>query len=77
MIAHPIVESPPTPPPTANRNDDAADAATDADVANEFIASKTAAAQALQSKASIASGNIDGHPDLSTGKTSGSCEGAG
>ena len=59
MIAHPIVESPPTPPPTTNRNDDAADAATDADVANEFIASKTAAAQALQSKASIASGNID------------------
>ena len=40
-------------------DDAAADAATDAEVANESIASKAAAAQALQSKPSSPSGNID------------------
>jgi cell division protein FtsN len=60
LVAHPIVELPPPAAPTADKSDDAAaDAATDAEVANESIASKTAAAQALQSKASNASGNID------------------
>ncbi len=60
LVAHPIVELPPPAAPTADKSDDAAaDSATDAEVANESIASKTAAAQALQSKASNASGNID------------------
>jgi hypothetical protein len=61
LVAHPIVVMPPpVAAPTDDKSDDAAaDAATDAEVANESIASKTAAAQALQSKASNASGNID------------------
>lgn len=60
IVAHPIVEPPPMPAPTADRNDDAAaDAATDANITNGSIASKAAAAQALQSKTSNASGNID------------------
>ena len=61
LVAHPIVElPPPVAAPTTNASDDAAaDAATDAAVANESIASKAAAAQALQSKASSPSENID------------------
>ncbi len=61
LVAHPIVELPPpvTAPATDKGDDAAADAATDAEVANESIASKTAAAQALQSKSSNPSGNID------------------
>ena len=61
LVAHPIVEMPPPVAPATNdKGDDAAaDAATDAEVANESIASKTAAAQALQSKPSSPSGNID------------------
>ena len=61
LVAHPIVElPPPVAAPTADKSDDAAaDAATDAEVANESIASKAAAAQALQSKPSNPSGNID------------------
>ncbi len=61
LVAHPIVEMPPpVAAPTDGKADDAAaDAATDAEVANESIASKAAAAQALQSKPSSPSGNID------------------
>ena len=60
LVAHPIVEMPPpAAPPTTDKSDAAADAATDADAAKDSIASKTAAAQALQSKSSNASGNID------------------
>jgi hypothetical protein len=61
LVAHPIVEMPPpAAPATTDKSDEAAaDAATDAEVANASIASKTAAAQALQSKSSNASGNID------------------
>ena len=60
LTAHPIVQMPPPVVPAADKADDAAaDAATDAEVASESIASKTAAAQALQSKPSGASGNID------------------
>ena len=61
LAAHPIIElPPPVTAATSNRDDDAAaDAATDAEVANESIASKSVAAQALQSKPSSPSGNID------------------
>ena len=60
LVAHPIVEMPPpVAPPAADKSDAADDAATDAEVAGETIASKTAAAQALQSKPSNPSGNID------------------
>ena len=59
-IAHPIVEMPPPVAPAPDKADDAAaDAATDAEVANESIARKAAAAQAVQSKPSSPSGNID------------------
>jgi|GEM_PF-3117568 len=61
LTARPIIELPP--PVTAATNDKvddaAADAATDAQVASESISSKSAAAQALQSKSSSQSGNID------------------
>ena len=61
LIAHPIIEMPPaSTASTSDKADDAAaDAAVDAEVANESIASKTAAAQAVQSKPSSPSGNID------------------
>jgi hypothetical protein len=61
LVAHPIVEMPPpVAAVTSDKSDDAAaDAATDAEVANESIASKATAAQALQSKPSSPSGNID------------------
>lgn len=61
LVARPLVEMPPpVAAPTSEKSDDAAaDAATDAQVAGESIAAKTAAAQALQSKSSNPSGNID------------------
>ena len=61
LTAHPIVEMPaPVTAAAPDKADDAAaDAATDAAVANETIASKAAAAQAVQSKPSSPSGNID------------------
>lgn len=61
LSAHPLVEMPPpvTAPASDKADDAAADAATDAEVANETIASKAAAAQAVQSKPSSPSGNID------------------
>ncbi len=60
LTAHPIVELPPPVQPVADAaSDAAADAATDAEVANDSIASKAAAAQALQSKPANPSGNID------------------
>ncbi len=60
LMAHPIVEMPaPVVAPADKADDAAADAATDAEVASESIASKAAAAQAVQSKPSSPSGNID------------------
>jgi hypothetical protein len=61
LVAHPIVVlPPPVAAPTADKSNDAADdAATDAQLANESIANKAAAAQALHSKPSNPSGNID------------------
>ncbi len=61
LVAHPIVElPPPVAAPVADKNDDAAaDAAADAESANASIASKAAAAQALQAKTANSSGNID------------------
>ena len=61
LTAHPIVEMPPpvTAPAPDKADDAAADAATDAEVAGESIASRAAAAQAVQSKPSSPSGNID------------------
>ncbi len=60
LTAHPIVEMPPpVTAPVQEASDAAIDAKVDAEVANESIASKTAAAQALQSKPSSPSGNID------------------
>jgi hypothetical protein len=61
IVAHPIVEMPPpVAAPSVDKSDDAAaDVAKDSAAADESIASKTAAAQDLQSKSSKSSGNID------------------
>ena len=60
ITAHPIVEMPPpVTAPTQEASDATIDAKVDAELASESIASKAAAAQAVQSKPSSPTGNID------------------
>ena len=59
VLATPVAVGVGVTAPTPEASDAAIDAKVDAEVANESIAGKTAAAQALQSKPSSPSGNID------------------